>query len=259
MLFVALITQYTVPNATWVHPYSLSNGGSDPRVCDFDDMVQRVVKWHPSNHGFTATYSELISSRLGQLIEAPIVRGTVVYVDRRLLPPEVAGRVGQPYHLGFTYSAGRNFSEADYANIQNPPALPAAAVLLAWLQVADQESHNQYLYQLERVLPDRTTRKMNHFILVDQAAICGTWDWRDADLQPDAAYDLPPHLKSRVSMDDLEPVVETLSSIEEQDVRTCLDAYPDGWGITPEHVDKITGYLLDRRNHLGDVLRSNLV
>ena len=69
--------------------------------------------------------------------------------------------------MGFTYAPGQDFSEADYANIQNTPALCAAAVELAWLQIADQENHNQYLYQLEQVLPDKTTRKMNHFVIVD--------------------------------------------------------------------------------------------
>lgn len=253
-----LITQYIVPNATWVHAYQLPNGGSAPRVCDFDDMVLRVVKWHPSNHGFTSTYSELVASRLGQLIEAPVIRGAVVYVEPDLLPQEVAGRVTQSFHVGFKYSLGRNFSEKDYAKIENTPALPAAAVQLAWLQVADQEHHNQYLYQLEQVLPDKTTRKMNHFILLDQAAICGSHDWRGMTLKPDDAYNLPPHLKGKVSMDDVEPIVEHLKSIKEEDIKSCFDSHPDSWDITPELVEKVTEFVLSRRDHLNDILRGNL-
>jgi hypothetical protein len=154
-----MITEHSVPNATLAFPTALPNGGSQPRVCDFDDLVLRLVKWQPSNHGATATYSELAASRLGQLIEAPVLRALVVYVDMALLPGGLSGRVKQPFHVGFTYSPGQNFTAADYAHIQNRSALPAAAVHLAWLKVGDQESHNQYLFQLEQVLPDKLPEK----------------------------------------------------------------------------------------------------
>lgn len=229
-LLVGLITRQSVPNGTWVHTYALG-GASDPRVCGFDDMVLRVVKWHPSIHGDTSTYSELAASRIGQLINAPVVRGIVVHVDPVLLPPELAGRptqpITQPFHVGFTYAPGQDFRPEDYDKIKNTPALPAAAVQLAWLQIADQENHNQYLYQLEHVLPDRTTRKMNHFFIVDQAAVGGHHDWSNAHLQPDAPYNLPPHLKQRVSMDDIEPVLNDVMSLEEEAINSCFGSYPD--------------------------------
>lgn len=253
-------TKESVPNATLVHAYQLP-GASNPRVCDFDDMTLRVVKWHPSGHGFTATYSELVASRLGQLIEAPVVRGTVVYVEPDLLPPELTAQMVQPFHVGFTYSQGKGFRADDYAQIKNTMSLPAAAVQLAWLQIEDQEGedHNQYLYQLEQVLPDKTTRKMNHFIVVDQAAICGTHDWSDATPQPNAPYNLPSHLKSRVSMDAMEPVLETVMSLDEEEIRSCFGSYPAGWDIKDHHVNKVTEFVLERRDHLADVLRNNLV
>ena len=253
------VTKHAVPNATLVFPTAFPNGGSQPRVCDFDDMVLRLVKWHPSNHGLTATYSELIASRLGQLIEAPVVRGSVIYVDTALLPPEVAGRVTQPFHVGFTFSPGQNFKEADYERIKNPAALPAAVVHLAWLQVGDQEGHNQYLYQLERVLPDNTTRKMNHFILVDQAAICGCHDWSKAPMdKPQSPYNLPPHLNTKVTMSAVSPIVERVKSIPEETIRACFDGLPDDWSIGANQVQRVTEYLLSRRNHLGDILRTHL-
>lgn len=161
-----LFTRESVPNSTLVHPHELQ-GVTKARVCDFDDMVLRVVKWHPPPLGITSTYSELAASRLGQLIQAPVVRGTVVHVDPAQLPAELANQAAQPFHVGFTYSPGDDFRPEDYNKIENTPALPAAAVQLAWLQIADQEGHNQYLYQLEHVLPDKTTRKMSHFIIID--------------------------------------------------------------------------------------------
>lgn len=251
-----------MPNATWVHPYKTS-GASDPRVCGFDDMVLRMVKWHPSVHGVTSTYSELAASRIGQLINAPVVKGMVVHVDPVLLPADLSNRptqpVTQPFHVGFTYAPGQDFRPEDYDKIKNTPALPAAAVHLAWLQIADQENHNQYLYQLEQVLPDKTTRKMNHFFIIDQAAICGHHDWSNAPLQPDAAYNLPPHLKERVPMDDIGVVLEDVMSLEEEEINSCFASYPDGWGITDDLVNKVTDFVLQRRDHLSDVLESNLL
>lgn len=257
--FVCQMVQQSIPNATMVYHAAFPNGGSAPRVCDFDDMVHRLVKWHPSSHGLTCTYSELIASRLGQLIGAPLVRGTVVYVDVALLPPDIAARVTQPFHVGFTYSPGQNFSPNDYDQLKNRGSFPAAAVHLAWLQVGDQGGHNQYLYQLEQVLPDKTTRKMNHYILIDQAFICGSPDWSKNDLRdPAVPYTLPLHLKRYVTMAQVEPLLHAVELLDETEIRACFGSYPEGWGITDEHVQKVTTFILDRRRHLPDVLRANL-
>ena len=132
---------------------------------------------------------------------------------------------------------------------------------MAWLQIADQEGedHNQYLYQLEQVLPDKTTRKMNHFIIVDQAAICGHHNWSNQSLQPDADYTLPSHLKAQVDMDAMEPVLDSVMSLGEEEIRSCFGSYPDGWGITDQLAEKAAEFVLERRRHLSDVLQRNLV
>ena len=252
------ITPHPVPNALYVFPETFPDGVSQPRVCDFDDMVLRLVKWQPSVHGLTPTYSELAASRLGQLIEAPVVRGTIVYVEPALLPEALAQRLTQPFHIGFTFSPGQNFRETDYAQIKNTASLPAAAVQLAWLQIADQERHNQFLYQLEQVLPDRTTRKMSHFILIDQAFICGIPDWSSAALDhPESSYSLPRHLRPQVSMASLDPLIGLVGSLDSDAIHRCFDTYPESWNIGADLVEKVTDYMLRRRAHLGDILRAN--
>ena len=227
-------------------------------ACELDDNVLRIVKWHPSNHGLTCTYSELVASRLGQLIEAPVVRGTVVYVDNMLLPPDLMNRVNQQFHVGFTYSLGQNFSEQDYQKIQNTASLAAAAVQLAWLQVADQDGHNQFLYQMEKILPDKTTRKMNHFVIIDQAMICNSGDWTQVNLDStNPSYTLPKHLKSRVRIDDVLRVTDQLSQIDEDAIRKCLEAAPEEWHIPREDILKLGDFLVARRNHLHDIMQAN--
>ena len=200
-----------------------------------------------------------MASRIAQLIEAPFIRGTIVYVDLALLPTGVGDHLAQPFHVGFTYAPGQNFREDDYDRIENAAALPAAAVHLAWLQVGDQRSHNQYLYQPVQVLPDKSTRKMNHFILIDQAQLCGTFDWSSTSLgRPDKSYDLPPHMKTRVSMDGVEPVIERIRHIDENSIRSCFYQYPESWNIGREMAAKMADYLVIRRDHLAEVLRANL-
>src|SRR3712207_6310664 len=123
------MSKHSVPNAVWLLGAPTGEaGGSGARFCDFDDEVIRLVKWHPSVHGITATYSELIASRLGQLIDAPVVRGTVVYIDSDLLPQELQDKGAQSFHVGFSHLEGQDFTEADYDAIDNKLSLPRAVV-----------------------------------------------------------------------------------------------------------------------------------
>lgn len=250
--------QHSVPNAT-LHLGQPTGepGASGARFWDFDDEVIRLVKWHPSVHGITSTYSELIASRLGQLFDAPVIRGTVVHIDPELLPPETVDQGAQPFHVGFAYLEGSDFRDNDFDQIDNQLALPRAVVQLAWLQVADQEGHNQYLYRAERFLPDGTQRKMKRFVVIDQAAIFGSHNWSSQDLQPSSEYMLPASLRSRVGMKALRPIVEELLSVEEGDIRACFDSRPDDWEISDELVSKGTDFVLERRQHLETILKSN--
>jgi len=249
----------TIPNATWVNPVATSGGASAPRTCDFDDKVLRHVKWHPSNHGITSTYSELIASRIGLLFGAPVLRGMVIHVDLAKLPADLRGRISQPYHLGFAFSPGKDFRESDYAAIKNISALPAAVVLLAWLQVADQMSHNQYLFQLERVLPDKSTEKLNDFLLIDLAAICGAHDWSSQTLDNHkVAYTLPPHLASRVKFKDVEPIIGAIKDIPEDQIRRCLSDYPQDWSIRADLISKLGDFIIGRRAEVEQIVKGQL-
>src|SRR5260370_20599301 len=81
------MNRQAVPNATMGLPGKPANGGSNPRFYDFDDGVTRLVKWHPSGHGAKACYNELITSRLCQLLWAPILRGGVFFFGHFIISP----------------------------------------------------------------------------------------------------------------------------------------------------------------------------
>jgi hypothetical protein len=237
-------------------PAVLPDGGSNPRTYDFDDQVIRVVKWQPSGHGLTSTCSELAASRIGLLYDAPVIRGTVVWIPPEQIPAEAA--TTGCLHVGFTYLSGQNFHASDYPKIKNAHALPAAGVQLAWLRIGDQESHNQILWNTERLLPDRTSRQTNHFILVDQAALFGRHDWSDGDLgEVDAPYSLPGHLVNQLTMDQIEPTLAVIEALSDDDIFECFSDWPDLWGLASELPEKAARYLRDRRHNLADILKAN--
>ena len=100
---------------------------------------------------------------------------------------------------------------------------------------------------------------MNHFILIDQAAICGAHDWTNADLSNVAApYILPPHMKKQIAFSDVEPLVEEIKLLAEEDIHACFDSCPDEWAITDVMVNKATEFLVKRRAHLAKVLQDSL-
>jgi hypothetical protein len=145
------MNRHSVPNATLGLPGKPVNGGSKPRFYDFDDGVTRLVKWSPSPHGNKACFNELVASRLGQLIDAPILRGIIVYVSDDIIPADHRADGATPgFHFAVTRMQGENFvAPGHYAEIENGSELPAAAVHLAWLAIGDQQGHNQYLQRLE--------------------------------------------------------------------------------------------------------------
>jgi hypothetical protein len=236
-------------------PVTLQDGGSAPKVFDFDDQVVRLVKWQPSSHGLTAMYSALVASRIAQILDAPAVRGCVVWVSASLVPADV--HVAQSFHVGFTYLLGSNFQPSDYASIKNRSALAAAAVHLAWLAIGDQQGHNQYLWNTERILPDGTTRKMNHFFLVDQDAVFGRHDWSTGLASVDEAYVLPTHLRDEVQWKDVEVVIQDVEAISDDELHACFLDYPSDWLIDEQLARAGAQHLAQRRAHLRDVLRAN--
>jgi hypothetical protein len=166
---------------------------------------------------------------------------------------------GNCFHVGFTYLHGGNFRPEDYGAIKNRGALPAAAVQLAWLGIGDQVGHNQYLWNAEQILPDGTTRKMTHFFLVDQAQMFGTWDWTKGTGDPAAPYQLPDHLCRQFEYAHVEAVVERVRRLDESAVADCFSGFPRQWSIEPSHVGDAQRHLLERREHLSDILRANWV
>jgi hypothetical protein len=172
----AILNRNAVPNATVPFRGKPPGGGSHPRFYAFDDQVIRIVKWHPSPHGQKACYNELVASRLGQLIGAPILRGCVVFVPDDVIPADhraIGAREG--FHFAVTRMDGEDFVPAKhYAEITNMAILPSAAVQLAWLHVQDQVGHNQFM---ENAVDPAAGHLLKLFRLVDMGAMLGSWNW----------------------------------------------------------------------------------
>ena len=248
------MNKQSVPNATLGLPGRPVNGGSNPRFYDFDDGVTRLVKWHPSLHGVKACYNELVASRLGQLIGAPILRGGVVFVPDDIIPSDhrILGATAG-FHFGVFMMDGTNFVPAKhYADIANASELPFAAVFLAWLAIADQEGHNQFLQQVE--IAGTTTKR---FKLVDMGFMFGSPSWSAPDVgKVHTSYVIPRHLASQLSLTKLKPAMETLKTITEGAIRECFEDYPDDWNISDADRDAAVSRVCAGRDNIDSIIRN---
>ena len=230
------------------------DGGSNPRIYYFDDDVTRLVKWHPSNQGPKVAYNELVASRLGQLIGAPLLRGAVVYVSDQIIPDDHrrdGSRAG--FHFGVTRMEGDNFIPAQhYGEIENVSQLPAAAVQLAWLAVGDQEGHNQYLQRKEAtgIGGRRTVR----FMLVATGFAFGGANWSATALNLPDSYRLPVHMADKLTVDRLEASIASLAGLADDVIRACFSDCPAEWTIVDEDIAAVTEVALRRRDHIRRII-----
>jgi hypothetical protein len=223
------MNRHSVPNAAFGLPGKPANGGSQPRFYEFDDGVTRLVKWSPSPHGTKACFNELVASRLGQLIDAPILRGIVVYVADEIIPDEHRKEAAKPgFHFGVTRMVGENFvAPGHYAEIQNSSELPAAAVHLAWLAIGDQQGHNQLLHRVE-LEESGVIKKTKRFKLIDMGQMYGNCNWTALTVATvHKAYQLPTHLVPHLTKANLAPAIKQLSSLSDEIITECFEDSPD--------------------------------
>jgi hypothetical protein len=256
------MNQFAVPNATAGLPGRPANGGSSPRFYDFDDGVARLVKWHPSPHGNKACVNELVACRLGLLIDSPILRGGVVYVPEEIIPADHRPQARAGFHFAVARMQGQNFVPTDhYDEIENTSQLAAAAVHLAWLQVGDQEDHNQFLQRLETgALPPAVAAERRLFRLIDMGFMFGDPGWTAARIAalPDR-YGLPRHLADKLTMAQVDAAISELMAVGEDKLRACFQELPDVWNVAQADIDAAAEYVVSVRPRLRDIIiRGNM-
>ncbi len=234
------MNRQSFPNATFGLPGKPQDGGSNPRFYQFDDGVTRLVKWHPSSHGTKACYNELVASRLGQLIDAPILRGIVVYVPDEVIPEDHRKIGAKPgFHFGVFQMKGTNFIPAQhYAEIENSAELPLAAVFLSWLCVGDQEGHNQYLQRLEIKQEGFPPKETKNFKMIDMGAMYANRNWTASNVATvHDRYKIPTHIAEKLTAEKLQPAIDTLKKVDESLIRECFEDCPNEWNVPQEDKD----------------------
>jgi hypothetical protein len=224
------MNRHSVPNATVGFPGRPANGGSNPRFYDFDDGVARLVKWSPSPHGNKACFNELVASRLGQLIDAPILRGIVVYVPDQIIPSDHRGIGATPgFHFAVTRMEGENFVPPGY--------------------------YNQYLQRLEYEDQHGMLKKTKKFKLIDMGQMFGDFNWTAASVaNVHATYQLPIHMIPHLTKVKLAPAVDQLAQLPNGLIEGCFEDCPDTWGIS--QADKAAGAqrAIQAKRDINDIL-----
>jgi hypothetical protein len=252
------LNKNTVPKALRALPGVIQNGGSNPRFYEFDDGVPRLVKWHPSNQGPKVCFNELVASRIGQLFDVPLLRGTVVYISGDVIPPDHTAFATEGFHFGVSRMDGGNFvPTVHYSIISNASSLPVAAVHLAWLQVSDQETHNQYKQEINEKMADGSMSLRHYFRLADMGFLFGIGNngsWTATTLGKNDAYKLPPHLVAQVTADQMLPVINEVLAIPEAEIRECFDDIPSAWGVPEDDVKASLQWVIDARGNLKTII-----
>jgi hypothetical protein len=129
---------------------------------------------------------------------------------------------------------GENFVPAQhYGEIANAAELPAAAAHIAWLAVADQHGHNQYLQQLEIERDGYPPVITKRFKLIDMGLMFGNGNWSVANIgNVPAAYALPDHLAAKLTLATLAPAIAAVKAAPEAAIRECFADCPDEWNVS---------------------------
>lgn len=248
-----------MPNAVLGLPGRPVNGGSRPRFYVFDDDVTRLVKWHPSVHGSKATYNELVASRLGQLIGAPILRGTVVYVPDEIIPADHRAEGATPgFHFGVTQMEGENFVPAQhYGEIANAAELPLAAVFLSWLAIGDQDGHNQFL-QKRTISSPAGSKPTKHFRLIDMGQMFGDFSWSAASVAAvHRSYHMPDHLAAQLSLAKLASAIGELAGTDDSAITQCFSDCPAEWNVSDADVNAGATRAAQAKNSIHDIITNS--
>ena len=206
----------------------------------WEDLVQ---------HGVASTkgaYNELAGSRLAQLLDAPVLRGTVVYVSGALVPADLK-HAGEGFHFGVRLMPGVDFEPVHYPEIDNSAELPNAAVLLAWLNVGDQETKNQFLERGEKT----------KFRVIDLEYALGCPCWTPKGIATiHTTYELPVHLAERLTMESLQPAIDKLRSISAHAILECFMDCPERWNVSISHRIAGAKYAIAARDTIEQIIRA---
>jgi hypothetical protein len=189
-----------------------------------------MVKWSNLFRGMS--FRELVISRLGQLVGAPILRGHVVYVPHDAISTEHPGATAG-FHFGTTWMDGTTFcAPADFDEIDNAADLPIIAAFLAWLNVGDHHTCRQWFVQrhgAKKLL--RLLDMQGGFGHFDESVGFGLI----AGMVHSKFY-LNHDLTIRVTWESLASASEVIRHVPDDAIRDCFDGIPSQWKIGPDYV-----------------------
>jgi hypothetical protein len=271
-----------VPHAIKILPERAERQGgtSTPRFCECDDGITRLVRWHKpgpkglyrTSHGPKSCFNEFVASRLGGLIDAPVLRADVVYVPRVVITPQEAALGAVPgFHCGAQKMEGRDFatklpdgrySYLPISKIANTSQLTAAAVLLAWLRIEDyaMDAGSERVPKwdnsvfFESRIENGT--EIERYVLVDLENAFETAEWsyrewgRRTLCDPKHEHVLPEHLKRHLetlSEETRNAAFQKLGALDEAAIRECFSSYPEEWCGTAEREQAVEWTLVRAR------------
>ena len=112
-----------------------------------------------------------------------------MYVSANVIPRDQQGFAREGFHYGMAFMKGENYKPPlHHDTLDNRGEIPSAAVLLSWLQIGDQEGHNQYLHRVTHEPDGSPAAPKNYFRLVDMGQMFGDFNWTAAGIAGEAVH-----------------------------------------------------------------------
>lgn len=257
----------TVPNAiaaweppsrpnSWLRYYRFDDGVARlvrffgrPGVVEVVDPASGLSRWRapgdPTADCTKSVYNELVCSRLGQLIGAPLFRGVVVWIPESLTRGDTCAEPGA--HVGFTYEIP---PEAHPGIYPSDPGLHAAAVLVAWLNVYDVDHRMSVVTRASEVLGRGTWRLVN----LKHALQMWNWTAESLTIPPHGSYDMARFFAECLSLDGIAAVVTRIKGLDRATIARCFDDVPAEWSIPGEDIRAGVDYVDSVRAGLDNLL-----
>jgi len=138
--------------------------------------------------------------------------------------------------------------------LSNRDSFPAAVVLLSWLLITEHavnpvnggacRTDQSFFIETFSVVPDREQKV---YRVTDLECAFGENDWPERPMhRVDEAYELPFHLADLVTEEELVPAFRRLSAVDEREIASCFDDYPEEW-CPRDHRDLALEWTLERK------------
>jgi hypothetical protein len=236
----------------------IGTGEMQPQLFKCSDGNRYVVKLMSNPLGKKALFNELISYRLGRLLNLPIAKGCIINFSKKRLKNSSfmeKFRVQEGPHFGSLFLEGTShFTEKNLSKCSNLDIVPEMIVFDHWISNSDRSSESQNLLIVNGEKPS--------LLMIDHAdAFFGpNWDIRSLIKQTENSEVIwGKNYQAFIPfIDNKNPFEKALFHIDailnEQIAIAILRDIPKEWQVSKNELKVLLYHLITRKEHMRKIL-----